>query len=290
MKITNILALGALAGALGLAPIQAETVYAITDSNQLLSFDAGAPGMVSPLLSISGLQINEKLLGIDFRPRTGQLYGLGSTNRLYMIDRFSAAATQVGGVFSTPLVGSSFGIDFNPVPDRLRVISNANQNLRINPITGAVAVTDPDVQYAAGDINFGQEPNIVGAAYANSVPFPSSTQLFTLDSQWDTMNRNGPSPTFQNMTTIATLPILTSDQVGFDISGGSGIAYISVSPTKWTEFYSVNLMTGKTTSRGMIGSGLRITDISVAPVPEPATMAVAGLSLLGLALLRRRAA
>lgn len=290
MKITNILALGALAGVLGLAPVQAETVYALTDSNQLLSFDASTPGMVTPLLSVTGLQINEELLGIDFRPRTGQLYGLGSTNRLYMIDRYTAVAAQVGGVFSTSLVGSSFGIDFNPVADRLRVISNANQNLRINPITGAVT-PDPDVLYAAGDPNFGQEPNIVGAAYTNNVPFAPSTQLYTLDSQWDTLNRNGsPAPTFQNISTIASLPILTSDQVGFDISGSTGIAYVSVSPNRWTDFYSVDLKTGKTVSRGMIGNGLRIADISLAPVPEPATMAVAGLALVGLAFLRRRSA
>ena len=37
----------------------------------------------------------------------------------------------------TALTGSQFGVDFNPVADRLRVISDSGLNLRINADTGA---------------------------------------------------------------------------------------------------------------------------------------------------------
>ena len=78
---------------------------------------------------VTGLQSNETLLGIDFRPATGELYGLGSTSRLYKVDPTTAVATAVGGQFSRCLSGFSFGFDFNPVIDRIRVVSETNQNL-----------------------------------------------------------------------------------------------------------------------------------------------------------------
>ncbi len=36
-----------------------------------------------------------------------------------------------------PLYGTAFGVDFNPAVDRLRVVSNTGQNLRINVATRA---------------------------------------------------------------------------------------------------------------------------------------------------------
>jgi hypothetical protein len=36
-----------------------------------------------------------------------------------------------------PLDGTFFGVDFNPTVDRLRVISDTGQNLRVNVDTGA---------------------------------------------------------------------------------------------------------------------------------------------------------
>ena len=35
------------------------------------------------------------------------------------------------------LKGSAFGVDFNPAADRVRVVSNLGQNLRLHPDTGA---------------------------------------------------------------------------------------------------------------------------------------------------------
>ena len=144
------------------------TMFAITSANALLGFDSAAPGTILSTVAISGLQVGENLLGIDFRPVNGQLYGLGSTSRLYTIDLTSGVATQVGASpFAAALSGTDFGFDFNPVPDRVRVVSDADQNLRLNPNNGTLAGTDVTLTYAVGDAHAATNPNIVGAAYTN---------------------------------------------------------------------------------------------------------------------------
>src|SRR5205807_1195929 len=82
------------------------TVFAITPTNDLLRFDSATPGAIDSTAAVTGLQPGESVLGLDFRPATGQLYALGSTSRLYTLDVTTAAATQVGsGTFSPALSG-----------------------------------------------------------------------------------------------------------------------------------------------------------------------------------------
>ena len=57
--------------------------YGLTASNQVIQYNANAPESPISTLSVTGLQSGETLMAIDFRPATGQLYGLGSTNRIY---------------------------------------------------------------------------------------------------------------------------------------------------------------------------------------------------------------
>jgi hypothetical protein len=61
----------------------------------------------------------------------------------------------VGASGQFSLNGSSFGFDFNPTVDRIRVQSDADQNLRLNPATGALAATDTTLSFAVGDTNQG---------------------------------------------------------------------------------------------------------------------------------------
>ena len=65
-----------------------------------------------------------------------------------------------------------FGFDFNPAADRIRVVSNTGQNLRLHPDTGAVVdgdatvegvQPDPSLRYAWGDVNARRRPDIAGA-------------------------------------------------------------------------------------------------------------------------------
>ena len=123
----------ARAGAIAVATLagiatsaHAEDVFGVTANQTLISFDSATPGVVNTGAAITGLMTNEQVRGIDFRPATGELYALGSFSNLYVLDTATGAATLVGaGSFTPALNGSSFGFDFNPTIDRIRVVSEA---------------------------------------------------------------------------------------------------------------------------------------------------------------------
>ncbi len=286
-KLTSITLLATLA----VASANAETMWGLTESMKLISFDTSLAGTLTSNIAISGLQSGEILHGIDFRPNGGALYGLGSTNRLYAINTGTGVATQVGGVFSTSLNGTFFGFDFNPTVDRIRVTSNTGQNLRLNPITGAVAFTDTNLAYAGSDPNSGATPMVVGSAYTNNFHGATSTTLYNIDAGLGNLVTQVP-PNSGTLNTVGSLGVSTTGLTGFDISGLTGIAYASLtsvgSNVSASNLFRINLATGQATFHSTIGSGTgdRIMDISAAPVPEPATMAVLGLGVA--ALLRRR--
>ena len=154
---------------------RAERAVAVTASNKLLKFNAGRPGRILTTLNITGLQAGDTLLGIDYRVAKDQLYALGSTGRLYILNEDTAVASVVGMPFAVKLDGTHFGFDFNPAVDRIRVISNSGQNLRLHPDTGAVVdgnatiegvQTNSKLTYATSDVNFNKLPSAVGAAYS----------------------------------------------------------------------------------------------------------------------------
>lgn len=270
---------------IGAASASAELVYGVTQDNTLVRFNHSTPGTLLGGVPISGLQVNEVIRGIDFRPATGELYALGSFSRLYTINLSTGAATQVGGQFSTPLNGSSFGFDFNPTVDRIRVNSDVDQNLRLNPITGAVAAVDGSLSYNAGDVNFGVNPNVVGAAYTNNFAGATSTTLYVVDTGLDILAIQNP-PNSGGLVTVGPVGINLNDMAGFDISGATGAAFMAVRDVNLaqTSFWSINLTTGAGSFLGNVGGGVILTSIAIVPTPG----AAAALALGGLTLARRR--
>ncbi|HVF31180.1 MAG TPA: DUF4394 domain-containing protein, partial [Pyrinomonadaceae bacterium] len=137
----------------GVHTAEGAPIYGVTTANALVRFDSATPGTVSTIGVISGLQPGESIVGIDFRPSNGQLYGLGSTSRLYTINITNGVATQVGSAGAFTLSGTDFGFDFNPVVDRIRITSNTGQNLRINPDNGTLTATDTPLNPGAPNVN-----------------------------------------------------------------------------------------------------------------------------------------
>ncbi len=242
------------------------SVFAVDAGNNLIRFGAQSPNVVTRRAVISGLQGGETVVGIDFRPVDKKLYALGSTSRVYTIDTLTAAATLVGTTaFAPALNGASFGVDFNPVPDRIRVHSDAEQDLRLNPATGGLAAVDSALAYNAGDANFGVNPNIAGTAYTNSVAGATTTVLYAIDSNRDILVTL-PSPNNGKMTTVGSLGPNTNEFVGFDIAGDTGIAYATLTlGSAGSSLYTINLTTGAATAVGNIDNSAALRGIAVAP-------------------------
>ena len=165
------------------ATASAATIYGVNTANELIRFKTTSPSSLELQVVITGLQAGESVLNIDVRPNDGQLYALGSSGRLYTLDTVTGAATLVAMLAADPadttapfagLSGTEFGIDFDPVGDRLRVVSDGDQNLRVNPETGAV-VTDAPLAFANGDPNAGDNPAVTAFAYNNNFPGVAGT-------------------------------------------------------------------------------------------------------------------
>jgi Domain of unknown function (DUF4394)/FG-GAP-like repeat len=237
-------------------------VYGLTTANNLVRFNSSRANTLLSTVAVTGLQTSENLLGIDFRPATGQLFGLGSTGRIYRLNTLTGAATLVGSL-TTPLLGTSFGLDFNPVPDRIRITSDAEQNLRANPNDGS-NVVDGILAYAVGDPNVGQNPNIVASGYTNSFAGATATTLYNIDSGLRILATQNP-PNNGTLNTIGPLGVNPTGEAGLDIHPGNNtaLAALQVQGATSSSLYSVNLTTGAATVIGPIGGGAVIRDIAI---------------------------
>lgn len=247
--------------------VRAELVTALTQTNQLVSFDSATPGATS-VRAISGLQGGDFLSAFDARPANKSLFGLavnGTTGRLYNINRNTGQAT-LASTIRTPLIGSFFGVDFNPAVDRLRIVSNLGQNLRINVDTGETTV-DTALQYAAGDRNAGAPPLVIASAYSNNTAGTAATTLYGLDLNTQSLVTQAP-PNNGTLNTIGSLSSILFPEAAFDISGVTGVAYAILNGF---ELATVNLTTGATATIGAINAPSNLIGLSVQPtaIPEP---------------------
>jgi hypothetical protein len=247
-------------------------IFALTTSNELMVVDSEVPQDILSIKLVSGLNAGENLLGIDVRPATGQLYAISDGSRLFTIDPNTAVATLVASLAPDPtdttdpfssLSGARFSIDFNPVADRLRVVSDTEQNLRINPINGLVT-TDSPLAYAVAGAN----PSIGGIAYSNNFAGATTTTLFDIDDDAFQIVVQNP-PNAGTLTSSAPFGVANATHVGFDIAP-DGTAFVAGKhsvPTRPIEYIlaTVDPNSGDGDSHGVIGNGtIPIRDIAVA--------------------------
>ncbi len=193
----------------------------------------------------------------------GLLYGVGNGGGIYTIDGESGFATPVSQL-TVALEGTSFGVDFNPAADRLRIISDTGQNLRHNVNAGGTTTSDSLLNYggvtAAG---------VTGAAYTNNdLDADTGTTLFDVDTSLDQVALQSPP---NNGTLVATgkLTVDADTAVGFDIytrldddqQATHNRAYASLSTGGIGQIYRVNLLTGAATFLGELDAA--VLDIAI---------------------------
>jgi hypothetical protein len=250
--------------------------------NSLIHFDSANPGTVLNTVDVVGPHF---LVGIDMRPATGELYGLDVAKKLWVINPFTGVSTEVsGGEPITQVVDDGLGFDFSPVADRIRVVTVAGANFRLNPNAGAggLAAVDTALSWATGDVNTGQETNIGAAAYNNNVAGASSANLYVIDGSLSILALQEPANS-GILQTVGPLGILTGEPVGFDISGNTGIAYLladlrNPNDEPRMSLFTVNLSTGAATRIGAVGALNGVQGVAVLPEPGAMCVLVAGIA------------
>lgn len=235
--------------------------FAVSNTNQLLKFNANAVGMPISTAAISGLQTGETLLGIDFRPSTGELYGVTNTNRLYIINTSSASARVVGtSAFTSAISSTNIGFDFNPTVDRIRIVGADGQNIRINPENGVIAATD-------GVINGVNNAAVSAIAYSGNTAGSTSTVLYDIETTSGKLYKQTP-PNNGTLVEVGTLGLgAITGQSSFDISPSGNVALATLNVNNKNGLYQIDTTSGKATLLGNFNATPTITAIAIPTNP-----------------------
>ena len=224
-----------------------------TDGSNLYKFDSQSPGTVATV-QITGMVGGDKLVGVDYRPATGELYGTGRQGHLYKVNPATGAAEFAFYSFVTyTLSGVAFGTDISAVDDKVRVVSHTGQNLRLDPSDGSLVASDTPVS----------QNGIAAISYSNGYPGATSTTCYGINATAGTLVRigsvdgepNGPETGI--VTTVGSLGFGGGiDQtVGFDV-GPNGVAYAAINFGGALRLYTINLNSGAASQVGQIGGAV----------------------------------
>jgi hypothetical protein len=248
------------------------TAFGLTSDQRLLRFPVRAPHAARTIGDVTGLSGDARLLGIDFRPADGALYGIGDRGGIYTLDPDTAEASfvsqlRIDGVARAP-EGQRFGVDFNPAADRLRVVGDGGQDLRIDVATGAGTLD--------GALNLPGPPpvtaiGVVGAAYTNNDADPATgTTLFDLDTALDRILIQSP-PNAGALVPTGSLGVDAVGDVGFDVwthrhrdGSVANHAYAVVTNGR-SKLARVDLLTGRATKWRAFRAGDEVIGLALQP-------------------------
>lgn len=248
-------------------------VVGLTEDQRLICFNENKPNEARNIGTVSGLMSGDILIGIDFRVQDSKLYGVSKTGGVYLIDTSNASAKKVSQL-TVALEGTSFGVDFNPPADRLRVVSDTGQNLRHNVNPGGTTLVDDPLDYPPATPVNAIGPNalgVTGSGYTNNdLNAATATTLYALDTAMDQVALQSP-PNDGTLAATGKLGIDAAPSVGFDIYSTvrDGVtvnvqALASLLTANGaTNLYSINLPTGKATSRGSFSTQNKVIGIAI---------------------------
>ena len=245
--------------------------------NNLVTFDTQNPSFIRTLVPVTGVASTQTIVGMDMRPSNNMLYILGynatsNEAQLYTINPATGVATVINSTPTSIVLGAvNVGLDFNPVVDKIRIVSNGNQNYRLDPTTGTLTATDANLAFATADVNFGADPNAGSIAYINSYGTPTTTTLYNYEENLNIITTQIP-PNAGTLNTIGASGITinavdaTVDlDIFYEPTTQINTAYLAANTGTTTNdnLYSVNLTSGASTLIGKIGYGIPVRDIAI---------------------------
>lgn len=280
LTLTGLLSAGLFSTDLSAATMPAlkgnETLWLVDNAHQLIKVKVASPDKIVEQKSLSGLATGETLVGIDYRVAYGVLFALSDKGQLYNIDTSTGKVTAIGPVLpANTLKTGQFGFDFNPVADRIRVVNEHGQNLRLHPETAALASVDPELKYADSDANFGKKPAVVAAAYTYNQQDSTLTTNYAIDKTNSTLVTQGSkegttpavSPNTGQLFTVGKLELQSLQQIAFDISDLSNLSFIAVTTTAEpaSTLYQLDLQTGQNKKLGTLAKGQSLLGMAIEP-------------------------
>lgn len=239
------------------APAQADSVVALIGGKSLAIVDPDSLKVLGEA-EISGA---DALVGIDVRPADGMLYGVTAAGDIVTIDPSSGKATKKSTLSEKLPAGAKVTVDFNPMADRLRVMTDGGMSLRVNVDDGKATV-DGSHKYAETDMHKGEKPNVVAGAYTNALNGKKAekTELFNIDATIPALVKQAP-PNDGVLSAIGRIGVKPTGPVAFEIaaqSDGTNAAWLMTGG----ELHSVDLKTGATKKAGAVEGGAEAIDIA----------------------------
>jgi uncharacterized protein DUF4394 len=235
----------------------------VRGGNVLVQFNSSTPGVIMSTVAITGLSEGEIIRAIDTRPANGLLYGLATLSgistqvRLYIINQVTGQATPLGPAINVATASSFWGMSFNAVVDRIRVVSTADLNVRLHPDTGALAATDTPLSV----VGFADS-----VAYDNQSAGAAQTTLYAIDIGTARLNRIGgpqgsPSPNTGIATEIGDLGVVLDGNFPSALDWApNGTMFAVLRSNGQTGLYTINTSTGAASLVGVIGNGALVID------------------------------
>lgn len=231
---------------------------ALSSNNSLTIYNAADVRNVGARVVITGLATSDRVVDIDYRPATGELYGVSRQNRIYIINTTTGVATPVSttAFAASALTGTSTSIDFNPAADLLRIVTNSGQNLRVDPVTGNLVGTDANLS----------AQQISGIAYSNNSAGTTTTVLYDINPVSGQLLRQNP-PNDGTLVPVGNLQAELGAQASFDISPNNTNALAVGKVADSTKLYTIDLTSGKATLAGKFKANTDIVSIAIPTAP-----------------------
>ncbi len=239
--------------------------YAVTPDNALIRFNTDSPGLIQRSVPLTGLQGGDRVVGIDIRASTGQVYAVAvrdtpgpDEGRAYRVETDLGTCTLLGGPFSTTLAdGAAYGVEVDPVRDTLRVVNGAGQNLEVSITDGSLVRTG-----VALHTNSGATPSVVAIAYTGG-PNPGThptLELLGIDTATSSFARFGGITSDEDLGLVnPTTPLgvnPANGNIGFDYVRTLRVGFATIPTASGTVLYRIDLGTGGPTATlvGLVGS------------------------------------